>query len=122
MNATATIIDYKNFGKTYKDIQEEETQRERNNRLEYSEEITEEELNKILIELGYKISNSMSFNYYNTGNPQHYKARSIYIIDIKTKQSFAHFEQEFTNRENQEKLQKVRRNYFVFSKGRIWDL
>lgn len=52
----------------------------------------------------------------------HYKARSMNYTDIKTKQSFAHFEQRYTNSVNLDKLQKIRGNYFVYDKGRIWDL
>ena len=65
----------------------------------------------------------MSFNYYNNLNAGYsYLARSIGIMDIKTKQSFAHFEQAYTNAENLEKLQKIRINCVAFDGKRIWDL
>jgi hypothetical protein len=84
--------------------------------------LTPEELKQELLNLGYKIDNGRTFNYYNNLNSEYsYLAKSLYIIDIKTKQSFAHVEQVYTNRENLEKLQKIRRNSAAFDGRRIWD-
>ena len=109
--------------KTFKDVQNENTEKERQRMLDMGmEEITESQFLKMLSELDYKIDNNCTFNYYNTGNSIHYLARSMSYIDVKSKQSWAHFEQFYTNRKNQEQLQKIRNNYFVFSNGRIWEL
>ena len=85
-------------------------------------EISESDLLEMLSNLGYKIDKSMCLDYYNNLNEKHYFARSMDYMDIKTKQSFAHFEQSYSNHVNLEKLQKIRRNHFVFTKNRIWDL
>ena len=123
MNSNTQIIDYKNFSQGYKQTETENTLKEKARMINAGmQEITESELNDILKTLGYKIDNSMCFNYYNTGNEIHYKARAMYFIDIKTKQSFAHYEQSYSNYENLEKLQKIRLNNFVFQNGRIWQL
>jgi len=118
----ANVIDYK-----FTDYKTEQ----RNKTIEYFNSLREqdiniltpEELKQELLNLGYKIDNSMCNNYYNNLNVGFsYLAKGIYIVDIKTKQSFAHFEQSFTNRENLEKLQKIRRNTVAFDGKRIWDL
>lgn len=117
----ANVIDYK-----FTSV----TEQERNNTIDYFNKIksegmnilTVEELKTMLAELGYKIDNSMTFNYYNNLNLGYsYLAKSVGIMDIKTKQSFAHFEQQYTNAENLEKLQKIRRNSVAFDGRRIWD-
>lgn len=86
------------------------------------EQIAESELIEKLNTLGYKIDKPMCHNYYNNLNENHYLAKSMNYIDIKSKQSAFHFEQSFANSNNLEKLQKIRLNYFVFDGKRIWDL
>lgn len=116
------IIDFTKFGKSYRQIQQEATEQYREDMLQRGmEEISKEDFLQKLAELGYKIDSS-TFNYYNNLNEKHYKARSMNYTDIKTKQSFAHYEQRYTNSANLDKLQKIRGNYFVYDKGRIWDL
>ena len=85
-------------------------------------ELSKTEFEEMLKELGYKIDKSMCLDYFNNLNEDHYNARSMAYRDIKTGQSWAHYEQEFTNGENQKKLQAIRRNYFVYNNGRIWEL
>lgn len=110
---------------------ESTAQQQKNNTINYFnklkaegvEILTPEEVKEKLAELGYKIDNYMSHNYYNNLNSGYsYLAKSVGIMDIKTKQSFAHFEQQYTNAENLEKLQKIRRNCVAFDGKRIWDL
>lgn len=116
-------LDFNNFGLSFKEVQKQETLKERQRLLSMGmQEITENELLQELEKLNYKIDKSMCHSYYNTGNEQHYLATSISYMDKKTKQSWAHFEQAFSNHENQAKLQKIRMNNFCFVNGRIWDL
>lgn len=118
----AQLINYKQFT-DYKTEQREKTKEYLMHLKEQGYEIlTPQELKNLLLSIGYKIAKSMEHNYYNTGNEMHYLAKSIYIIDIKTKLSFAHYTQEYTNRENQEKLQKIRRNTIGYDGIRIWDI
>jgi len=114
----------KNGVKSYKEIQKENT-------LKYLKRIesegmnvyTPDEINKMLFDLGYKIEKSNTFNYYNNLNEGYsYLAKSCYIIDIKSGQSFAHFEQAFSNHANLEKLQKIRSNSVGFDGTNIWDI
>lgn len=116
-------INYKDFNKSTKQIQHESTLIERNNLFASGmEEITEAELLQKLELLNYKIDNSCCFNYFNSSNDTHYKARAMAYNDKKTGQSWAHCEQNFSNEQNQKELQKIRKNYFVFTSGRIWEL
>lgn len=110
--------------KSYKDIQKENT-------MAYLKRIesegmniyTPQEINELLLNLGYKIEKSSTFNYYNNLNEGYsYLAKSCYIIDIKSGQSFAHFEQSFSNPHNLEKLQRIRRNSVGFDGVNIWDI
>lgn len=77
-------------------------------------------LSNALDALGYAIDRKMSFNYFNTGNERHYKARSIYIIEKDTRLSFAHVEAK--RDKNFKSLQALRFGTFCFSAGRIWEL
>lgn len=114
------IISYK---LSYKDIQIKNTLQKRNILLEEGyEEISVDEFEKKLSQLGYKINKSDCFNYYNDLNEDHYLARAMAYIDIKTKQSYAHYQQSISNFENLEKLQKIRKHYFVFENNTIWEL
>lgn len=116
-------INYNNFGISYKEIQKQETHKERARLINAGmQEITKNELLQHLERLNYKIDEYMCNSYYNTGNEQHYLAKSISYQDKKTKQSYAHFEQAFSNHENQAELQKIRMNNFCFVNGVIWDL
>jgi hypothetical protein len=87
-------------------------------------EVTPAELDAMLADLGYKISKTDSFNYYNSHNEIHYNAKSCYIVDIKTKMSFAHVDFYPKHPERHEKLQKLRNDYFAFDtkKGIIYEL
>lgn len=116
----AQIIDYT---KSVKDQYIQNTLNYRRHLIESGmEEISKSELINMLSELNYSIDKSMCHSYYNNYNELHYMAMSMSYKDNKTKQSFAHFEQKYTNRENQEKLQKIRSRYFVFENNRILDL
>ena len=114
---------YKDFYKSTKQTQHESTIKERDNLLTVGmQEITETELLQMLKNLNYKIDSSNCFNYFNSSNSTHYKARAMAYNDNKTGQSWAHCEQSLSNAQNQAELQKIRRNYFVFTAGRIWEL
>lgn len=119
----STIIDFTKFGTSFKDIQKENTVKYRDQlRQSGMNEMTEAELLAELERLNYKIDKSTCHDYYNNLNESHYLARSMSYTDKKTKQSFAHFEQSFTNARNLEELQKIRQWNFVFDGKRIWDL
>jgi hypothetical protein len=112
-----------NLKMSYKAQQIENTLKYRQSLLDAGmQELTKEEFIDMLTSLGYKIDKGMCDSYYNNLNDEHYLARSMAYNDVKTGQSWAHYEQKFTNRENQEKLQKIRYNSFVFDSGRIWEL
>jgi len=82
--------------------------------------LTTEEVTNRLHQLGYKISPQNSFNYFNSGNERHYKARSCYIVEEDTGLSFANIE---ARRDNHFKeLQTFRRYSFGWEDGRIWEL
>jgi hypothetical protein len=116
-------IDYNNFGKSIKQLRLEETEAYRQELINQGmEEITETELLGILESLNYKIDKSMCNRYYNNYNRLSYSAYSLSYKDLKSKQSFAHFEQSFTNADNLAQLQKVRQRTFVYKNGEIWDL
>jgi len=83
-------------------------------------QLTPSELKKELDDLGYKISNVDSFNYFNNGNKNKYNARHVYIISKTDKNSFAHVNSD--NKKNLPALQKIRYSCFVFEKNRIWEL
>jgi len=122
---TAQTIDFKNFGLSVKDTQRENTIKylDHLRRESSMEEITENDLLHMLKELNYSIDKSMCHDYYNNLNSDfHYLERNMSYKDNKTKQSYAHFEQGYTNRENLDKLQKIRQAYFVFDGKRIWSL
>jgi hypothetical protein len=102
---------------------------ERNRMIESGmEQITEQDFLSMLSEIGFKLDNSNCFYYSNTSNEISYNARALYIIDIKTKLSFAHvnFGNTMEESERREKLQKIRRWNFVFEQKRdkniIWEL
>lgn len=121
----AQIIDFKNFGQSVKDTQKEETLKYLDylRRQSSMEEISENDLLHMLKELNYSIDKPMCHDYYNNLNSDfHYLERNMSYKDNKTKQSYAHFEQGYTNRENLDKLQKIRQAYFVFDGKRIWSL
>ena len=123
MNSNTQIIDYKNFSQGYKQTETENTLKEKARMINAGmQEITETELLQMLKNLNYKIDSSNCFNYFNSSNSTHYKARAMAYNDNKTGQSWAHCEQSLSNAENQAELQKIRRNYFVFTAGRIWEL
>lgn len=109
--------------KSFTRIQQEETELYRLILIaEGMEEISLSDLIDMITPLSYKIDNAMCHNYYNNSNEHNYLARSMHYMDTKTKQSYAHYTQSFSNADNLKQLQKIRRNYFVFDKGRILDL
>mgnify|MGYP001151303482 CR=1 FL=1 len=77
------------------------------------------ELEFMLDEIGYYIDQNDSFNYINNLNEIHYNARSISIKDKHTKLDFSNIN---ANRDNLAKLQQIRKDYFCFYRGRIWEL
>lgn len=122
---SAQIVDFTKFGTSFKDTQKENTLKYLDylRRESSMEEITQDYLFNMLKELNYSIDKPMCHDYYNNLNSDfHYLERSMSYKDNKTKQSFAHFEQGYTNRQNLDKLQKIRQAYFVFDGKRIWSL
>lgn len=79
------------------------------------ERLSVNELNEKLNSLGFKIEKSNSFYYTNTSNENKYNAYSCYIVDIKTKLSFAHidFGNNSDEHERLEQLRPLRINYFA---------
>lgn len=70
--------------------------------------------------LGYSIYKEHSFNYYNTGNPNHWPARSCYIVEKGSSRSFAHIESR--RDDNFKALQELRRSTFTVVNDRLWEL
>ena len=91
-------------------------------------QLTEQDFLSMLTDIGFKLDNSNCFYYSNTSNKKSYNAKSLSIIDIKTKLSFAHvnFGNTMEESERRDKLQKIRRWNFVFEQKRykniIWEL
>jgi hypothetical protein len=87
-------------------------------------ELSVTELNEALLNLGFKISNPDSFTYTNSMNLVTYKARSCYIIDIKTKLSFAHVDFIASQPERLKQLQEFRYNNYAycFKSHTIYDI
>ena len=70
--------------------------------------------------LGYKIDESMSFNYINNLNETSYKARSISLVEKDTGLSFANI---YSRRDyNFTALQKIRYEAEITVDGRIWEI
>lgn len=82
-------------------------------------QISKEELDARLEELGYYVKKDDNFNYLNTGNEITYLAKAVYIADKVSKKSFANTE---TKNENLPALQALRFSHFCFESGRIWEL
>lgn len=82
--------------------------------------LTADEVIQQLDELGYRINNSMSFNYFNTSNERKYKARFCYIIEKDSGLSFGNADAR--RDENFKTLQALRRYSFGWNNGRIWEL
>ena len=99
----------------------ESTQLEVNDMLDAEmTQLTPSELNDLINPLGYSISKTpMTFNYVNTGNKRHYKAKSVHIKVTGTDLSFANIK---ADRTNLKALQDIRFNCFVFTNGRIWEI
>ena len=76
-------------------------------------------LDNELFKLGYKINNSMSFNYYNNLNSYGYEARSCYIVERNTNLSFCNINAR--RDDNFKKLQKLRLNDYLIN-NRIYEL
>jgi hypothetical protein len=77
-------------------------------------ELSVDELNKELLNLGFKISGPDSFIYINDMNSVTYKAKSCYIIDIKSKLSFANVDFEAAHPERLKKIQEFRNKNFAY--------
>lgn len=86
------------------------------------EELSPQDFTAKLTELGYKLDNSLSFDYCNNLNDQSYLARAVSYTNIKTKRSAFHFEESNSSPGQLAALQKLRFSCFVWSKGRIWEL
>lgn len=67
--------------------------------------------------IGY--SARIDFRYFNRGNPKHYPAASIAIIDKTTGKSFANVD---ADRTNLKALQEIRKNVTCLVNGRIAEL
>lgn len=99
---------------------EAETEIEKNRMLSSGMELwTDQEFRSELLRLGYGISEADSFNYLNTLNGLPYLARSVHIIDLKSRHSFANIA---TKNPNLVELQKIRFKAFVYKHSRIWEI
>lgn len=67
--------------------------------------------------LGYKIDRAGSFSYNSYGNEIPFAARSLRIAEKDTGIGFANIK---ANGLNIRELQEIRRNTFVFYRGRLW--
>ena len=84
------------------------------------EQLSKEELEQELFDLGYKIDPTlMSFDYFNSGNETKYEARSIHISNKETGRSFCNIDEK--RDPDFDKLQKLRSNCFVVHRGRFWE-
>lgn len=83
------------------------------------EKISKAELINRAAACGYKIDPRFCFSYFNKANALPYKARSIGWRHIASGIRFAHVE---APRDTLPALQEIRRNCFVFERGRIWEL
>jgi len=81
---------------------------------------TKEQLVFDLAQLGYKIEEESSFNYYNTANEDKWLARSCYIIEIDTRLSFANINAR--RDDNFKKLQALRTERDYIINGRRYEL
>ena len=98
----------------------DETQRERSRMLSGGMiEVSKAKINEMLTEIGYKIKGVNCFDYINTGNDITYRAKSIDLVLEISGISFSNIN---ANRDNLPALQNIRRNYFAFENGRIWEL
>ena len=82
-------------------------------------EINKNTLISMLKDIGYEIDKNMIFNYANTANKISYLAKSMSYKDIETGLGYA---QTSCPKGNLKQLQKIRLDYFVVTKGRIWEL
>lgn len=81
-------------------------------------QVTKRWLEESLHAIGYKMKHS--FNYDNNANPpRRWRAKSVEFIDTRTGHGFANIN---ANRDKLPELQAIRRECFVFEKGRIWEL
>lgn len=84
------------------------------------QEISVDNLKNEIARLGYEINTQLTFNYINSANENTYKAKSVNIGILGNKElSFANID---APRDNLKKLQEIRKNYFVFKNGRVWEL
>jgi len=82
-------------------------------------ELGVDDLKKRLDSIGYEIDEDISFDYVNRGNAIHYFARSVGIRHKASGLSFAHVD---CDRTHLAELQYLRMHFFVFFKGRVWEL
>lgn len=79
------------------------------------------ELVELLADLGYKIDESLSFNYVNNLNPgPSYKARAVSIVQADDGSSFAHVDAR--RDDNFRRLQALRFNQDILIRGRVWEI
>ncbi len=70
---------------------------------------------------GYRLERANCFNYTNRHNAGHYRARCVSNYnDKQTGRSFAHYQERRDNRFRA--LQDMRKNCFVYERGRIYEL
>lgn len=81
--------------------------------------ISPRELNLRLESIGYRIEPRMCHSYFNTANEFNYKARSMSYTELSTGAGYANVR---ADHKTLPQLQELRRHYFVFNRGRIWDL
>jgi len=83
-------------------------------------EMSKDELLSTLDNLGYKINKADTFNYFNSANEIHYKAKSCYIVEKDTGLSFANIAARRDN--NFGALQNLRYWVDVKHRGIVWEL
>ncbi len=81
--------------------------------------ISPSELNEKLDKLGYKVDKSKCFNYQNKSNEIHYAAKHVNIVHKDSEKCFSNVD---SPKNKLKELQEIRRDYFVFEDGVIWEL
>lgn len=82
-------------------------------------QISSKDLQDMISPLGYRLGDE-SFCYVNNLNAgETWTAKSMTIVCVKSGKSFANIA---SSRKNIKQLQKIRLNYFVFEKGKLWEI
>lgn len=84
-----------------------------------AERLTPRQLTERLDLAGYQVHKPDCFNYTNKANSITYKARAM---GYKHKASGARYAHVDAPRNTLPQLQEIRRNCFVFERGRLWEL